>query len=116
MWSIGEVVNTVHITKECAKELFEAQEYEGEIWTELEDVEYKGKLSFNDDHMEHMDFLGTNEKMVEILKKHKVKGDICFGSLEGDNRGQFWGYRFDGKGRMKKLVGHLEFKEGVGGR
>lgn len=118
MWSIGKVVNTVEISEDCAKDLFAAQGDERYIWSSLEEVTYQGKLSFNPDHMEHMDFLGCDEDraMVEILKKHKVKGDICFGSLEGDNRGRFWGYRFDGKGGMKKLVGHLEFKEGIGGR
>ncbi len=115
MWSIGVVVNTVEITKECAKELFEAQDNEQDdeeyIWSEPENVAYKGKLCFNPDHMEHMDFLATDEKIVEILKKHKVAGDICFGSLEGDNKGQFWGYRFDGKGGMTELKGLVVYEE-----
>lgn len=111
MWSIGELVNTVEITKECAKELFEAQGYEGETWDSLEQVEYKGKLVFNSDHFEHMDFLATDKKVVEILKKHKVKGDICFGCLEGYNAGQFWGHRFDGKGGMVELVGKVVYEE-----
>jgi len=111
MWSIHETVNTVEISKECAKELFEAQAYENEIWSDAGDVAYKGKLCFNEDHYEHMDFIGNNEPMVEILKKHKVNGDICFGSLEGDNAGRFWGYRFDGKGGMVELKGVVMYEE-----
>ena len=110
MWSISETVNTVKIPKQCAKELFEAQEDGEEIWYDLKGVTYEGKLTFNSDHNEHMDFL-SQDRFTKILRKHKVKGDICFGSLEGDNAGEFWGYRFDGKGGMKKLTGHLEYRE-----
>lgn len=79
-WSIGEVVNTVKISPECAREIFEAQGGEsGEIWSSLEDVTYQGMVTFNPDLMEWMDWLGNNENLIKILKKHKVKGDICFG-------------------------------------
>lgn len=111
-WSIGEMVNTVKISPKCAKELFEAQGGEnGEIWSSLEDVTYKGKITFNPDHMEWMDWLSNHEELVEILKKYKAKGDICFGSLEGDNAGKFWGYRFDGNGGMVELTGRVVFEE-----
>lgn len=110
-WSIGETVNTVKISNECAKELFEAQGENGEIWYNLEDVTYKGRVTFNSDHSEWMDWLAHNEELVEVLKKHKVRGDICFGSLEGDNAGSFWGYRFDGKGGMVELTGRVVYEE-----
>ncbi len=111
-WRIGIIKNTVEISKKCARALFKAQSPKGEIWNELEDVTYKGKLSFNDDHGEWMDFLGSgnNEKFIGVLKKHEAMGDICFGSLEGDNAGSFWGYRFDGKGGMQKLIGEVTYK------
>lgn len=110
-WHIGIVKNTVEISKKCAKALFNAQSYENEVWSELEDVTHKSTLYFNDDHGEWMDFLGgENEKFIEVLKKHKVAGDICFGSLEGDNAGSFWGYRFDGKGGVQKLIGEVVYK------
>ena len=54
-------------------------------------------LMFISDHMEHMDYL-WNESIINKLKEMKVKGDITFGSLDGDNAGDNWGYRFDGKG------------------
>ncbi|MBI4991629.1 MAG: hypothetical protein HZB99_00210 [Candidatus Harrisonbacteria bacterium] len=111
MWTIAETLNTVKISAKCARELFEAQEDGEEIWYSLENVTYKGKLTFNPDHNEHMDFLRRDDKYVSILRRHKVKGDICFGSLDGDNAGEFWGYRFDGKGGMKRLTGRLEYRE-----
>lgn len=63
---------------------------------------YNGKLVFNPDHMEHMDYV-CQPKVLAVLKKHKVRGDICFSSNEGDNKGQKWGYHFDGEGGMTKL-------------
>lgn len=111
-WSIGETVNTVRISPACAKELFKADDdANSDIWDLFENVTCRGKLTFNSDHQEWMDYLGSHEKLVEILKKHKVAGDICFGSLEGDNAGEFWGYRFDGKGGMVKLTGQIVYEE-----
>lgn len=111
-WSIGVVANTVQISPTCAQELFEKQGGEsGEVWSSFEDVTYEGKITFNPDHMEWMDWLGDSEELVEILKKHRVYGDICFGSLEGNNAGEFWGYRFDGQGGMKELIGRVVYEE-----
>jgi hypothetical protein len=45
-----------------------------------------------------------------VLLRHKVKGDICFGDVEGSSRGLFWGYRFEGDGSMWELEAVLEFK------
>lgn len=111
MWSIGLITNDVAISDDCAKALFNAQAYPEELWSEVGDVTHDGRLSFNGDHMEHMDFLGSNDAMVDVLREHKVRGDICFGSLEGDNAGSFWGYRFDGKGGMTPLAGKVVFEE-----
>lgn len=107
-WHIGLLVNEPIITMDIAKKLVKAC---GNVWDDIDDVTYENHLFFNEDHMEWMDFIGDNEKIVTILKKAKVKGDICFGSLEGDNAGSFWGYRFDGKGGMKKLCGSVVWKE-----
>lgn len=111
-WSISELENTVKITPKVAKELFKLQEdlAVDELWSDVDDVTYDGFLTFNGDHMEHMDFL-WDENVQAVLRKNKVKGDICFGSLEGDNSGSFWGYRFDGKGGMKELEGTLNWNE-----
>ena len=111
MWSIGEIINNVKVPQKCAKELYDSQEYEGELWNSLEDVLSEGKLYFNPDHMESMDYLEAHDAFLKILSKYKVKGDICFGSLEGDNAGSFWGYRFDGKGKAATLEGKLVWEE-----
>ena len=110
MWHIHNVVNAVEITKKCAKDLFNAQEDASGEWYDVDDVTHNGKLYFNEDRFEDMDYV-WKEEYTKVLLKHKVKGDICFGSLEGDNAGQFWGYRFDGKGGIKELVGTLSYKE-----
>lgn len=113
MWTIACLVNTANIPNECKHDLFdEAQDGMGEIWDDIDDVtDESGLLKFNPDHMEHMDYLGTHPKAFEILKRYNAEGDICFGSLEGDNADQFWGYRFDGNGGMKKLEGEIVWKE-----
>jgi hypothetical protein len=108
-WQINLVKNDVKIDAKTAQKLFnEAQDYEGELWYDIDDVtDYEGDntLNFDPDHMEHMDYLATHDKVVEILKEAKVSGDICFASEDGDNAGEAWGYRFDGKGGMKILTG-----------
>jgi hypothetical protein len=116
MWSIACLVNTVAISEEARRELFELQDFDGEFWDDKDSVTILQDddievLCFNEDHQEHMDYLGSNDEIVAVLKKHKVKGEVCFGSLEGDNTGEFWGYRFDGKGGMIALTGSIEFKE-----
>ena len=107
MWSIALLENTVMITSECAEELFEnAQEYQEDIWWESDDVIYGGKLRFNPDHQEHMDFLWRKE-IQELLKKYRVEGRICFADVEGDSSGSFWGYQFDGQGNLENLKGKV---------
>lgn len=108
-WSINNTVNTVLVSRTCAKELFKAQNEE--VWYSLDEVTHNGRLSFNPDHAEWMDWLANQDALVEILKKYRVKGDICFGSSEGDNAGKFWGYSFDGLGGMTELVGRVVYEE-----
>lgn len=120
-WHIHEVKNEVVINKEIAYELFEAlgRWDFGSPVTEQDildggvaffDSDGSLKLHFTSDDMEHMDYV-WEEEAQEILKKHKVKGDICFSSGEGDNAGSAWGYRFDGKGGMVKLAAQTQWVE-----
>jgi hypothetical protein len=82
----------------------------GDTWAAIEEVLDEDKhLTFNRDNMEHMDYLSSETPVIPILCRHKVKGDICFGSLEGDNEQTFWGYRFDGKGGHKYLEGEIDW-------
>ena len=126
MWSITNTENGVKLTKKQAIELSNIAEYKETVSgyygdhkydsqdEMLEDLfEYDDKkyyLMFNPDHMEHMDYL-WNESIINKLKEMKVKGDITFGSLDGDNSGSNWGYRFDGKGGVKHLTGVITFIE-----
>lgn len=105
-WTIGIIKNEVKITKKCATEL---KKWLSEKFGDCDDLDYKGKINFNSDWGEGMDFLYYPEAQ-EILRKHEVKGDICFGSLEGDNAGRFWGYRFNGKSAVIDLIGQVTFK------
>lgn len=109
MYHICLIKNEVKITKPVAKALFKAQICEAELWYELGDVVADSRLRFYSDHYEHMDWLRDREHLVEILLKYKVKGDICFGSLDGDNKDKFWGYRFDGYGGMCFLRGDIKW-------
>lgn len=107
-WVIVELENTVNISESIAKELFDSQEYQGEIWYDENEVMYKNRLCFYEDHQEYMDYV-HKEHIQEVLKRNKVEGVIKFGSLEGENAGDFWGYEFDGKGGMKELVGEVKW-------
>jgi hypothetical protein len=104
-WNIGIIKNEVDVTQECVEEL---QSWLQDTLGECDDLYYDGKINFNEDWHESMDFLFYEEAQA-ILRKHAVTGDICFGSLEGDNAGQFWGYRFDGKNPVINLEGTLSF-------
>jgi hypothetical protein len=104
-WSIAELKNEVAITEECARDLVKVlqelcviEDHENES-----SVYQDGKLYFNPDHSEHMDYL-HNEEVLQVLKQHKVNGDICFGDVESEIC--FWGYSFN-QGKMTRLKGEV---------
>jgi hypothetical protein len=107
-WSIGLIDNTVEVPEEFAAALFAADEND-EVWYDVEDVLYKGKLSFDDDHREHMDYVWRDE-ILAVLLDAKVTGRIAFASVDGDNSGKWWSYSFvDGvvtkhKGEIKDMI------------
>ena len=107
-WHINCMHNSLTISDECAKELFESPENSMyNIWYELDEVTDDGTITFNDDHMEHMDYLNDDAILV-ILAKHKVNGEVHFNCAEGDWAGDAWGHRFvDGK--YTRLVGITKF-------
>lgn len=118
-WHINLEKNTVKIDSAIALDLYNCGADVCFCWEDecdfpmLGGIIYGGKLVFNSDHMEHMDYVWQPE-VLAVLKKHKVKGDICFSSNDGDNRGQRWGYRFDGEGNMIELKGKKGEWEEVG--
>lgn len=100
MWSIeclrNDVTNVDSKVNEKLRKL---------VWWENGDQVIDGKLIFNSDDMEHMDWLGDN-KVRQLLAKNGAVGVVCFGSLEGDNANSFWGYSF-GNGKCTQLVGQV---------
>ena len=108
-WYINCMHNDLKITEACAKELFESEQNQySTIWYELDEVtDEDGVITFNSDHMEHMDYL-NDEDIQAILAKHKVNGEVHFNCADGDWAGDAWGHRFvDGK--YTRLVGITTF-------
>ena len=68
MWHIVELKNEPLISSKCAKELFEAQEYE-ELWYEPRYVTKDKRLFFHKDHYEWMDWLSSRQHMVSIHQR-----------------------------------------------
>lgn len=105
-WQINCMYNDLTISEDCAIELFEKQT--DSTWWELEDVrENDGTITFNDDHMEGMDYLYDAE-IRKILLKHKVNGEVHFNCADGDQAGQAWGHRFV-NGQYTELIGIITF-------
>lgn len=121
-WHIKLVTNTVEINKQIAKDLATCGADITYTWeSESEELgldildhvglffdEDSKLLIFNDDHMEHMDYISQQE-VQDVLCAHKVKGTIGFISHEGDNQGEIWGYVFDGNGGCEKVDGAIGF-------
>lgn len=115
MWRIEVIENTLKINKKTALSLFKEnkklEDIGAEIWYRLSDItDDTGCITFNFDHYEHMDFFSNSPGIVKILKENKVKGRVLFGCLDGDQSGEFWGYSFDGNGKMTHLTGELVWK------
>lgn len=108
-WHIHLVLNTVKIDSEIALALYKCDAQVRFAWEQecsfpmLEGIINNGKLVFNYDHLEHMDYVWEPE-VLEVLCKFKVQGDVCFTSHDGDNAGESWGYHFDGKGNQTDLI------------
>lgn len=91
-WSIGLIKNTVVVPKEFEEELLKCSSEYDELFYE-EALDQNGKLIFDPDHMEHMDYL-WREDILDVLFKAKVNGTIAFASVEGDDSGEWWAHDF----------------------
>lgn len=110
-WSIALIDNTVVLDKSLEEKLLTAQDYDGQCWYEgAKIIDEDGQLIFNPDAYEHMDYLRNNKKVLQIIAESGATGDITFGSMEGDNAGSFWGYRFR-DGKVVRLTGDVFFEE-----
>ena len=111
-WKIHNVLNTLKTTNKCSEELdfYYKKEIAGYQWPDDPEepawISDNGFIWFMEDDMEHMDYV-SNKEIQEILCRHKAKGQIGFADFEGDDKGNLWGYDFDGKGNMTKLVGKI---------
>jgi len=105
-WSIACLKSDIEVTPEFEADIKKLNnDRDGYLSLET----YKGKIYFDSDAMEHMDCVNDDD-VLAIFKKHKVNGDIFFGSVEGDNAGEFWGYRFK-DGEMTRMEGVLAWSE-----
>ncbi len=110
-WNITKTVDTVTIAADKIESTNEAlleMDYSG-LFEGYGPVDSRGKLYFEPDHMEHMDWLTNNEELCTVIAATGVRGDICFGALEGDNKGTFWGIRFNGDYTYYKLRGTVAY-------
>lgn len=105
-WSIAMLENTVKVPAKAQKDLKKLDD--GHVFEYDDCGALGGKLEFNSDHMEHMDYL-HHDGVIETLIKHKAKGRVMFGDLDGDNFGSFWGYEFV-DGACHRLTGELVWK------
>jgi LmbE family N-acetylglucosaminyl deacetylase len=69
-------------------------------------------LTFNSDDAEHMDYITTSDAICAAMAAAGVEGRICFGSLEGDDAGDFWGVEFKA-GHYRSLTGKLVWEHGT---
>jgi hypothetical protein len=103
-WSIGILKNTLEVTETIMARVIEVADDLGGY--EPRDLVYKGNICFIEDHMEHMDYLG-DPNVLKVLKEEKVRGEVVFASMEGDNSGDWWRYAFDGEGNCVATGGLL---------
>ena len=93
--------NNVYISEDCLKELTDYHNINKCWFWEDQIVTVYNCLYFRETIE---DYFFYYPELLEILKKHCCKGDIVFSSLE-QFPGKYWGYRFDGNGGCKKLIG-----------
>jgi len=99
-WHIGVLKNTVQVSPACAEAVSKAGvKYGFDEYMVYND----GTLAFGRD--EHSDFL-KHDDIRALVAADGATGEVYFGSVEGDNCGDFWGYRFEG-GTCQKLKGEV---------
>lgn len=107
-WNIAVLKNTLRMDDHVAEELVAAAEEN----YHLIGYSHEYGIEFDEDAMEHMDFL--HESWADkILSHSSANGEVIFYSAEGDDRGTAWGYRYQ-RGRKTALDGELMFVEKEG--
>lgn len=118
-WSIALIENTATVPVEgrvdTAYAFVEVADHLWEVRADQEDCPWSGeqivaavldedgKIIFDPDSAEHMDFLTHDDRLCRALARNGAKGRILFGSLEGDNKSSFWGVEF-ASGHYRRLT------------
>ena len=103
-WPVTEVYNSLKISKPIADLLFKAQGENQELWRSVDEITTDdGLLSFNPEHGEHMDYLGSHEAIRAVLKRAGASGIVAFAARENGSETRYWGYEFTVKGWLKYL-------------
>ena len=122
-WSIAIIENTVKVPAAKRLELADTitRAAPDSFWCEEDNTPEErmelvfsaiGTLIFDEDAMEHMDYLTHNKDMCAALAAAGVVGRVCLGSLEGDNAGDFWGVEFRAH-HWRSLAGTLQWTHGT---
>tara|TARA_B100001094_G_scaffold184536_1_gene178775 strand:- start:209 stop:532 length:324 start_codon:yes stop_codon:yes gene_type:complete len=53
-----------------------------------------------------------NEHLISILIDYGAKGTVRFGRLDSAEPAEFWGYTFDGKGKIFREKGSIVWSKG----
>ena len=107
-WEFCVLKNTIVISDECAKDLFESQyNKEYHYWKNLDDVRDGENLLEINDWEYNYDCI---KDVLNTLLKHKVFGDICFGIFYEVYGSELSGYRFFNDGTYKELEIYRVFK------
>jgi hypothetical protein len=102
-WHINLVKNDLPLSIDAIHEITEASKRGGPL--DDAGISFDGnQFHFSRSHLEWMDYMWRDE-LDTILRRHKVNGEVLFSSSEGDNAGQFWGYRYT-DGVLTNLVGN----------
>ena len=97
--------NTLRISTECALDLYKAVK-KFYLFDDPEDVTHKGLLNISD-NARLKDNMLRDRDIQNVLKKHKVEGQVLFGIK--DESPSLWGYNFDGQGGMQELKGEIKW-------
>ena len=108
-WSIALIENTLEFDDATAGKVDAWSDERMQGGTERVASD-RHRLSFDPDDMEHMDYL-HDEDLQKILVDGGALGRVCFGSLEGDDAGEFWGYKFGDGLSCRPLIGEVAWRE-----
>lgn len=110
-WSISVLENTLSLNdaqRAGLAPILERRGHAGDVEDAMRMFAERAPLiGFDEDACEHMDYLHDSD-VQDFLKVTKAQGTVMFGSTEGDNKGRWWSYTFDGLGGLQEDDGRLK--------